>query len=700
MSPYFLGAVSFIALLAVSGVVFILAKKFRFPYTIALVAFGILIALLAKFVPALQFLTAFKLSPETLLYVFLPILLFESAYNIRFREMIQHTRAISLLAVVGLILAALLAAVILYFIFGLLGIAVPFLVLFAFGTLISATDPVSVLALFKEMGAPRRLTLLFEGESLFNDGTALALFLVILSIMIPGYGAHNWFSHLITHMIPGQTGLMISGFLSFILMILVGFIVGGAVGYLASRSVVFLKKSKMLEITLTLIIAHATFLFAEWINHMFVPVSAVIATTVAALVMGNYGRYKLSSETRHMMGEYWEFFAFIANSLVFILVGVLIIELNIRFSEVIIPTLIAIAVIAFARAVSVYAVLLPLNAMKKEFIIPDSWLKLLSWGSLRGSLAIIMALMIPEDFTLPVWTLETSIRDFVLALTIGCIVFTTFVKATSIPSVLKKLKITAPTSIDDADYKLGRVMFLLRLLAKIDSTYNRGFLTTEQKEKLQEKFQKELSIAEKKLLESKDENSEIILERALALHALEMEKAILVQLFNHNEISEWILRRMMNKMDSQIERVESGKTQIKEAYEHKLKGDLLQNCILKIVSKFREKHNPHFEKYYKARTRSIVLEKVLSRFEILHTIPAIADSEALKDLENLYKGLLETSRNIRKELYQKEEIKKLEERIVKKMLHIRKHEILENLYHSGLVSNKTVTSLEEKYITH
>ena len=366
---------------------------------------------------------------------------------------------------------------------------------------------------------------------------------------------------------------MVSGFLSFILMIVVGFVIGGMIGYFASRSIVFLKKSKMLEITLTLIIAHATFLFAEWINHMLVPVSAVIATTVAALVMGNYGRYKLSSETRHMMGEYWEFFAFIANSLVFILVGILMVELKIQFTEVIIPTIIAIVVIMIARLISVYAVLLPLNATKKEFIVPESWLKLLSWGSLRGSLAIIMALMIPEDFTLQGWTLETSIRDFVLALTIGCIVFTTFVKATTIPSVLKKLKITAPTSIDDADYKLGRVMFLLKLLAKIDATYNRGFLTIEQKEKLQEKFQKELSLAEKKLLESKNENSEIILERALALHALEMEKTILIQLFNHNEVPEWILRKMLNKIDSQIERVESGKTQIKEAYEHKMKAD-------------------------------------------------------------------------------------------------------------------------------
>lgn len=115
MTPYFVGAVSFIVLLAFSGLVFIVAKKLRFPYTIALVGFGILLALVVRMFPELQFLTAFELSEETLLYVFLPMLLFESAYNIRFREMIQHTRAISLLAVVALVIAAVFSATALYF---------------------------------------------------------------------------------------------------------------------------------------------------------------------------------------------------------------------------------------------------------------------------------------------------------------------------------------------------------------------------------------------------------------------------------------------------------------------------------------------------------------------------------------------------------------------------------------------------------
>lgn len=152
------------------------------------------------------------------------------------------------------------------------------------------------------------------------------------------------------------------------------------------------------------------------------------------------------------MDEYWEFFAFIANSMVFLLVGIMIVGLNIHFSELWLPIVISIFAVAIARAVSVYATIIPLNATKKEFHIPIEWMHLLSWGSLRGGLAIIMALFIPADFSPEWWQLETSVRDFVLALTVGCIIFTTFVKATTIPWVLKTLKITAPTKIEKIDY--------------------------------------------------------------------------------------------------------------------------------------------------------------------------------------------------------------------------------------------------------
>lgn len=500
----------------------------------------------------------------------------------------------------------------------------------------------------------------------------------------------------------GENSFIAMGFLSFLLMIVMGFVIGGLIGYFASRSLVYIQKSHLLEITLTLVIAHATFLFTEWINEIIVPASPVIATTIAAIVMGNYGRYKMSAETRHTMGEYWEFFAFIANSLVFLLVGVMIVNLNVSFSELWLPIILSILAVAISRAISVYAILIPLNKAKKEFQIPLSWMHLLSWGSLRGGLAIIMALFIPANFSPEWWTLETSVRDFVLALVVGCIIFTTFVKATTIPKMLKILKITAPSSIETMDYAQGRILFLLKLLAKIESATSHGYTSEEQRQKIAAKYQKELDKAHADFFAKIKNNDELemILERTLSLHALEIEKSILVYLFNHHEIPEWILRRMLNKLDSQIERVEDGCTQLKEAYEHKTEKDILQKIIEKFVGMFGQKRDIDEEKYYKSRTRTIILEKVIERFELFRSVEEIANSRAFDGVLKRYQGLLESAKNTRTELYKKPKIQHLEQKIVMEMLDIRKHDILDVLDSSGLISQKTKKSLAEKYITH
>ncbi len=188
---------------------------------------------------------------------------------------------------------------------------------------------------------------------------------------------------------------------------------------------------------LTLSLAHTTFIGAEIINHFVFPVSGVIATTIAAMVLGNYGRYKISPRVEKTMGHYWEFFAFLSNSLVFMLVGIMVVELHIDWLSLALPISIAVFVVMAGRAVSVYSVVGALNAVKWEERIPSSWQHLLSWGSLRGALAVIMVLLIPENLAVPGWTLEMPVRDFVLALTVGCIVFTTFVKATTIFPIMR-----------------------------------------------------------------------------------------------------------------------------------------------------------------------------------------------------------------------------------------------------------------------
>lgn len=381
MNPFLLSALSAIALLLVASGTYVLSKRFRFPYTVALVAIGMMLAGISMKFPAIGFLDDFRLTPEVLLYVFLPILLFESAYNIPYKDLLKNVRSVSLLAIVSLVISAAAVGFGLKFSLSLVGIEVPFVITFLFGALISATDPVAVLALFKELGAPKRLTLIFEGESLFNDGTALALFLVVLGIATEmsggGSEAHqSLFAAAVHAMGLGSAG---SGALAFVSMIVCGTAFGGFVGVAFSKIIGKLKNEPFLELTLTVALAHATFLASEIVAHFVVPTSGVIATTVAAMVVGNYGRLKISPSVEKVMGHYWEFFAFVANSLVFVLIGIMVMELPIDWRYFFVPTLVAVAVVMTARAISIYPVIGALNLTKSEDRIPLSWQHLLSW---------------------------------------------------------------------------------------------------------------------------------------------------------------------------------------------------------------------------------------------------------------------------------------------------------------------------------
>lgn len=173
--------------------------------------------------------------------------------------------------------------------------------------------------------------------------------------------------------------LMASGTISFFSMIVGGIVFGLFIGFVFSQLIGKLKNEEFLELALTLSLAHATFISAEIINHFLLPVSGVIATTVAAMVLGNYGRFKISHAVEKTMGHYWEFFAFLANSLVFMLIGIMVVELRVNWSDLALPISLAVIVVMIARAISVYGVVGILNALKWEAPIPLAWQHLLSW---------------------------------------------------------------------------------------------------------------------------------------------------------------------------------------------------------------------------------------------------------------------------------------------------------------------------------
>ncbi|MFZ2991332.1 MAG: cation:proton antiporter, partial [Candidatus Saccharimonadales bacterium] len=353
-------------LLIISSIVYLVSKKIKVPYTVLLVLVGILLVPLVQLPalnPFLGFLTEVVLTPEWLFYIFLPILIFESAFNMSIRKMVENAWAISLLSIVGLLVSAFLIATALYLLLPMVGLSIPFIVALLFGSIISSTDPVAVLALFKEFGAPKRLTMIFEGESLFNDGTAVAAFLIVLSIA--QYGFHG-------------VETLLDGAGVFLMMVVLGVIFGLGVAFIFSRGLRYTRSNEFVSITMLIVSAHIVFILCELINAnpifgVHFHISSIIATTVSSLFLGNYARHSLSPRSDEYLNKSVEHLAFIANSLVFLLAGILFGSTKIDFNVLMLPIIITIFVVAIARILSVYAVTKPINYFKLGSNIPDSW---------------------------------------------------------------------------------------------------------------------------------------------------------------------------------------------------------------------------------------------------------------------------------------------------------------------------------------
>ncbi|MBP7862083.1 Na+/H+ antiporter [bacterium] len=386
----------FIVLLMVTAAVAMAVKWVKLPYSISLVIVGLLIGVLHLLPPV-------EMTPELILLVFLPALLFEASWNIEIRKLKESWLPILVLAVPGVLLSMAVVAGIMHY-----SIGMPLMAAFLFGAMISATDPISVLALFRKLGMNKRLTMILEGESLFNDGTAVVLFKLILALAI----ANVEFS------LTAATG-------SFLIIVLGGAIIGSALGYAASRITAFFE-DHLLEITLTTILAYGAFLIAEQLK-----VSPVISVVAAGIVMGNYGsRSSMSATTRMAVNSFWEYAAFLVNSLVFLLIG-----LQVKFGllqKYAIQIGVAIGAILVARAVVIF-VLTPLVSTKVS-PISGKWRFLLWWGGLRGSLCMALALSLP---------IALPYREEILITTFGVVLFTLLVSGLTIEPLVKMMRMNS-----------------------------------------------------------------------------------------------------------------------------------------------------------------------------------------------------------------------------------------------------------------
>ena len=669
----------------------LLAAKIRLPYTVLLVIVGSLLVPLSQ-VETLSFIGSFQLTPESLFFVFLPILIFESAYNMNFRDVKKNKYSMGTLAVLGLLISVVFIGFVGQWAFQLMGLAVPLLVTLLFGAIISSTDPVAVLSLFKEYGAPHRLTLIFEGESLFNDATSFALFMVFLDIFIHGYTGYP---------------TLIEGIFSFISALLGGIVFGLLMGFMFSKLIQFVKGNEHLEITLTLLVAHFTFILTELISEHLVVLghhihlSSIISTLISSMVMGNYGRFKMSHGVEEYMEKFWSYFAFVANSLVFILMGLMFAHLSIELTVAIMPILAIILVVAVGRALSVYASVSIINTFKLEEEIPKNWQQLLSWGSLRGALAIVMVLLIPDDMTLPDWTASYSIKDFITALTIGCIYFTLLIKATTIGFIIRKLKIDALSDQEELGYCKSKVLVYHDILNKLDELVKHKQISADQYQDLSDYyrglFNQQCSESEAKITDS-----ERVIEDMLSLFALSLEKTELKEIFRRGEINEAGYKKILNTLEMQIARVKQEKQQqfAPEEYFTEPLHIRLINMLRKLFSLPPKPVNLE-EVYLYYRAQYKLISKViheLTELENSHLIEIFSDKQAIKNIYAVYQNLLaKTELHMKKEIISNQALlDHLNQQAAKNLLHDVQNDTLLELYKNEIVTTKLYILLKKE----
>jgi CPA1 family monovalent cation:H+ antiporter len=354
------------------------------------------------------------LTHQVILTVFLPVLLFHGAYNLPLAELRATIRLVSFLALPGVLATAGLVGVALHALAGM-----PWAGALLLGTIVSATDPVSVLAIFGQLGAPRRLTAIVSGESLFNDGTALVLFAIALDAAQGGQAT-----------VPGVLGrlaLVLGGSLG----------LGALVGLLGAQ---LLRRvdDALVETSITLIMAYGGYLVAD---HL--ALSGPLETVAAGILLGTRGEAVMGAGTRLQARATWEFLDFLANSLLFLLMGLAARSVALAPGEhlgdrLVGPVLVALAAVVGARVLVLWGIGRALALFGQP--LPAGWGPVLVWAGLRGAVSLAAALSLPAGL---------ADRDLLLVLTFGVVLFTLLTQGLTIAPLLRRFGLVEPQSASE-----------------------------------------------------------------------------------------------------------------------------------------------------------------------------------------------------------------------------------------------------------
>jgi len=526
----------------------LVAKVVDFPYTIALLLAGF-----AGSLPVIGLAESIdlQLSHDLILLVLLPPLLFEGAATTDLERFRRNALPILTVAVVGLLVSVALLGVASGVVLGLQP-----LVALLFAAMILPTDPVSVLALFEELGAPERLSVLVEGESLVNDGVGVVLFTTLLVPVSAGESVDAILQPAELAALGTEIAVVSLG----------GAVVGFAAGY-AVYSVMVNLDERMTEIVLTIILAYGSFLLAEHYLHL----SGVIATVVAGLFIGNRGaEYAMSPRTKISIFTTWETGAFIVNTFIFLLIGVKTPIGDLLANADLIA--LAIVLVVAARAAVVY----PLTAITNRFSepsVPLSYQHVVVWGGLHASIPIALVLGLPTE-----GLLTPEVRTQLRALVFGVAAFSLVVQGLTMGRLIDSLGIVTRSEAEELlELLVGRSRAVNAALDAAEALHDGGEIPTSVYRDFTAEYEREKGDLDTSIAELLEENPRLRREQLLTgeRQVLQRERSAVIETIRAGVVSDEIGERLLDELSLKLDRVRGGESTVEgeeEGYEEFWRG--------------------------------------------------------------------------------------------------------------------------------
>lgn len=505
--------------LLMTSIAYQVTRKFSFmPYTVLLLILGLIVQFVSNI---FTIHVNVGLSHDVIYYLLLPILLFESAYHIKLHQFRLQFKTISFFATFGLLVSVFVVAMLLTVLAGF-----SFRDALLFGAIISATDPIAVISMFKSLGAPRRLALVADGESMLNDATGVIAFRIVSAFVLAG-GALS-------------SSSLAGSIFQFIYIFIGSIVFGLLVGYGATRLLAKSPNDRIIVTSLTFVFALGSFVLAEVLFHL----SGVISSVLAGIVIGNYGRTTMSSKLKAFQEEIMEYLAFLSVSLVFFF-ATYSLDLSI-FIGSFDTLLIVIFATLVARSLSVYGSAFVSNRISffaDEPNIPLSWQHILNWGGLRGVIPLVLVYSLPRDYEL---------FSEMLVFTLGTFLFTLLVNGLTIRSLLMKLGLHARPQEEEIMHE-EKIILDLEHAQEVIASLNRNEIDSS----IIKKVRDEIVVEE---VRHKDRLTRLAtpkeLEKCISLQTLDIERDSLERLYKEGYITENVFYDFEAQLDLQQDAVE------------------------------------------------------------------------------------------------------------------------------------------------